>query len=84
MFFLAQVTMEWWTDLWLKEGFASFMEYQFVGSQMPEFRIWEKFLTAEMERGFHLDSLRNTHSIEVSTVNRACTSTATTEDIKYI
>ncbi|VDM52114.1 unnamed protein product [Angiostrongylus costaricensis] len=58
------VTMKWWTDLWLKEGFASFMEYLFVGYMCPEFKIWEHFVNDELAQGFNLDALRNSHPIE--------------------
>ncbi|KAK6024691.1 peptidase family M1 [Ostertagia ostertagi] len=58
------VTMKWWTDLWLKEGFASFMEYLFVGYNCPEFKIWEHFVNDELAQGFGLDALRNSHPIE--------------------
>ncbi|WKX89354.1 hypothetical protein Q1695_008754 [Nippostrongylus brasiliensis] len=58
------VTMKWWTDLWLKEGFASFMEYLFVGYNCPEFKIWEHFVNDELAQGFNLDALRNSHPIE--------------------
>ena len=35
------VTMKWWDDLWLKEGFAEFMEMEAVGAWKPE---WEPTL----------------------------------------
>ncbi|CAD5225948.1 unnamed protein product [Bursaphelenchus xylophilus] len=63
------VTMKWWTDLWLNEGFASFMEYVFVDQNTPEFKIWLHFLTFEVSRGFRLDSLNSTHPIEVEISN---------------
>ncbi|ETN76612.1 peptidase family M1 [Necator americanus] len=63
------VTMKWWTDLWLKEGFASFMEYLFVGYNCPEFKIWEHFVNDELAQGFNLDGLRNSHPIEVEIDN---------------
>ncbi|EYC45967.1 hypothetical protein Y032_0412g977 [Ancylostoma ceylanicum] len=63
------VTMKWWTDLWLKEGFASFMEYLFVGYNCPEFKIWEHFVNDELAPGFNLDGLRNSHPIEVEIDN---------------
>ncbi|KAK6015842.1 hypothetical protein OSTOST_18684, partial [Ostertagia ostertagi] len=63
------VTMKWWTDLWLKEGFASFMEYLFVGYNCPEFKIWEHFVNDELAQGFGLDALRNSHPIEVEIDN---------------
>ncbi|CAJ0921272.1 unnamed protein product, partial [Mesorhabditis belari] len=59
------VTMKWWTDLWLKEGFASFMEYLFVGYNYPEMKIWLHFLNDELASGFELDALKNSHPIEV-------------------
>ncbi|CAG9540352.1 unnamed protein product, partial [Cercopithifilaria johnstoni] len=63
------VTMKWWTDLWLKEGFASFMEYMFVGANYPEFKIWLHFLNDELAAGFDLDALRSSHPVEVEINN---------------
>ncbi|VDD94199.1 unnamed protein product [Enterobius vermicularis] len=63
------VTMKWWTDLWLKEGFASFMEYMFVGSNYPEYKIWLHFVNDEMAPGFGLDALRSSHPIEIEINN---------------
>lgn len=63
------VTMKWWTDLWLKEGFASFMEYMFVGNNHPEYKIWLHFVNDEMAPGFGLDALRSSHPIEIEIDN---------------
>ncbi|GMR32147.1 hypothetical protein PMAYCL1PPCAC_02342 [Pristionchus mayeri] len=63
------VTMVMWTDLWLKEGFASFMEYLFVGHNYDEFKIWLRFARDEITGGMNLDALRNSHPIEVQIDN---------------
>lgn len=65
MWFGNLVTMEWWTDLWLKEGFATFMSYLCVDHIFPEYGIWLKFVTDCYERGISLDALHNSHPIEV-------------------
>lgn len=59
------VTMEWWTHLWLNEGFASFIEYLAINHIFPEWDIWTQFVSTEMADAFHLDSLENTHPVEV-------------------
>ena len=57
--------MEWWTHLWLNEGFATWIEYLCVDHTHPEFDIWTNFLTLEYAQAMRLDSLANSHPIEV-------------------
>lgn len=59
------VTMEWWTHLWLNEGFASYIEYLAVDHMFPSWNIWTQFLHADMRRALTMDGLKHTHSIEV-------------------
>ncbi len=59
------VTMEWWTHLWLNEGFASWIEYLAVDQLFPEWRMWTQFVYGDLSRALDLDGLENTHPIEV-------------------
>ncbi len=65
MWFGDLVTMEWWTHLWLNEGFASFIEYLAIDEIFPEWDIWTQFVANEMGVAYSLDALENTHPIEV-------------------
>ncbi|XP_037947541.1 puromycin-sensitive aminopeptidase [Teleopsis dalmanni] len=59
------VTMEWWTHLWLNEGYASFVEFLCVNHLFPEYDIWTQFVTDMHTRALELDCLKNSHPIEV-------------------
>lgn len=65
MWFGNLVTMRWWTDLWLNEGFASWVEYLAVDKLFPEWDIWTQFITDEQQPALKLDALDNTHPVEV-------------------
>lgn len=59
------VTMEWWTHLWLNEGFASYIEYLAVDHLFPSWDIWTEFVTSDLGTALSLDALKHTHAIEV-------------------
>lgn len=59
------VTMEWWTHLWLNEGFASYIEYLAVHELFPRWQIWDQFIVEDHNTALSLDSLSNTHPVEV-------------------
>ncbi len=59
------VTMEWWTDLWLNEGFASWIEYLAVDKLFPKWQMWTQFVVDEQQQALKLDALEHTHPIEV-------------------
>lgn len=59
------VTMEWWTHLWLNEGFARYMEYLTLHHLFPRWKMWDKFSQEVLGPALRLDALANTHPIEV-------------------
>lgn len=58
------VTMNWWNDLWLNEGFASWIEYLAVDYLFPEWDIWTQFVASDFASALDLDGLKNSHPIE--------------------
>uniref|UniRef100_A0A8C3TIM4 Leucyl and cystinyl aminopeptidase n=1 Tax=Chelydra serpentina TaxID=8475 RepID=A0A8C3TIM4_CHESE len=56
------VTMEWWNDLWLNEGFATFMEYFAMDRTFPELQTDEEFLKVRFKTMMK-DSLNASHPI---------------------
>lgn len=61
--------MEWWSDLWLKEGFATWVGWLAADHLFPEWDIWTQFLIDDASQGLHLDCLRSSHPIEVPVRN---------------
>ena len=60
------VTMEWWTHLWLNEGFANYMQHVGTNAFEPKYEIWSQFLTGSTILAMNLDALDNSHPIEVA------------------
>lgn len=59
------VTMEWWSHLWLNEGFATWVGNYAVDKLFPEWDFWTQFVVDDFERGLELDAMRSSHPIEV-------------------
>lgn len=59
------VTMEWWTDLWLNEGFASYMEYFGASHVEQDTGLQDRFPLESMHGTFRADSLQTSHPISV-------------------
>jgi aminopeptidase 2 len=57
--------MKWWDDLWLNEGFATFVGWLAVDQFYPEWDVWTQFANSEMSSGLSLDALRSSHPIQV-------------------
>ncbi|XP_029657441.1 puromycin-sensitive aminopeptidase-like [Octopus sinensis] len=64
MWFGNLVTM--WTDLWLNEGFATFMEYFCSSRCYPEYNFQARFITGEFMDSMNVDTRLNTHPVEVA------------------
>jgi puromycin-sensitive aminopeptidase len=60
------VTMHWWTDLWLNEGFAEFIQNVALDHIFPHWHVWDLNLAdGRHATAMKLDSLINSHPIQV-------------------
>jgi len=63
MWFGNLVTLDWWDDLWLNEGFASYMEYKGVANYHKDWEMEAQFLTSDLHDVLDLDSSVSSHPI---------------------
>lgn len=82
MWFGNIVTMDWWNDLWLNEGFASYMEYLGVDGKNPDWKILDKFLNNDLFYVMGQDSEISSHPIIVD-VERPSQITSVFDAISY-
>ncbi|HMO80683.1 MAG TPA: M1 family aminopeptidase [Pyrinomonadaceae bacterium] len=67
------VTMRWFDDLWLKEGFATFTAYKAMERIMPEMNAWKVFYERVKQAAYQTDSTKGTTPIyqEISNLSAA-------------
>jgi aminopeptidase N len=57
------VTMRWFDDLWLKEGFAQYMAFHALNSFEPGEDIWKRFYESIKPAAYAIDSTQGTTPI---------------------
>jgi aminopeptidase N len=67
------VTMIWFDDLWLKEGFATFMAYKAAEQLMPQYNVWKNFYQRTKPLAYLTDVTKGTTPIyqEISNLSAA-------------
>ncbi|KAK2867020.1 hypothetical protein Q8A67_025137 [Cirrhinus molitorella] len=57
------VTLRWWNDLWLNEGFASYVEYLGAHEAEPDWNIKDLIVLNDVHRVFAIDALASSHPL---------------------
>ncbi|NXW42897.1 AMPE aminopeptidase, partial [Nyctiprogne leucopyga] len=76
------VTMDWWDDLWLNEGFASYFEFLGVNAAEPDWQMLEQVLIDDVLPVLKDDSLLSSHPI-VANVSSPAEITSVFDGISY-
>jgi len=76
------VTTAWWDNLWLNEGFASWMSTKATDHFNPDWDFWPH-ANAERERAMALDARQSTHPIQQPVHNESEANDAF-DDITYL
>jgi len=63
------VTMRSWNDLWLNEGFASFVAIKALESLYPDWSAWDEFLTLRYSQSMLWDALPHTHPVRADVLD---------------
>jgi aminopeptidase N len=64
------VTMAWWDNLWLNEGFASWMGTKCSDALNPNWQLWLR-ANADKEGAMALDARKTTHPVQTPVANES-------------
>lgn len=59
------VTMKWWTDLWLNEGFATYIAGLAMNHIYPEWNALDELTAQSLMVVFSLDALKSSHPVNI-------------------
>ncbi|XP_068131340.1 aminopeptidase N-like isoform X2 [Hyperolius riggenbachi] len=59
------VTVRWWNDLWLNEGFATYVEYLGVDSAEPMWNYKDLFILYDVHKAMAVDALVSSHPLSI-------------------
>ena len=75
------VTMAWWDDLWLNEGFASWMEIKAVDHFHPQWKLWLQGQSS-VQQAMSTDAASGTHPI-ITPIKDVLQASAAFDSITY-
>lgn len=59
------VTMDWWDELWLNEGFATWVGYYAIDIIFPQWKVYDVCVSEDAQVALGADASRGSHPVEV-------------------
>ncbi|XP_076457361.1 aminopeptidase N-like [Babylonia areolata] len=63
MWFGNLLTMVWWDDTWLNEGFATYAQYLGIDFAFPQWKMLDQFLVLSFRSAMHLDGFERSRPL---------------------